>query len=714
MTPTPPLVSGRPSAVPIAALLAALLLSFGGPASGQERSQGDTSSSQAIRVELELADFTGAVSPDGTFRLEVRITNRSQRALEDLRLVASFHRKAFHRADFANAVDAGQVGELWSSVAVDVPEVPGRRVATMEIRRTAEELGFAGSTGVQGVYPLVVNLQRDGNTIDSARTAVVVVSSQVEQPVRASVVVPIDAPPILSGEGLVDPDDLLDDLAPRGRLMRVLSGLASRPDVPVTFAIDGRLLDEAADLADGYTVLRDGERVDENTDSALSRAARGFLNQLSRIAGAPQVETVALPYGPADLNALVRGGMAAEAGRLVSEGRAAVERHSGVRPTPGVLLPVGGLTGGALSEAVGAGTDAVVLRSEYVELRGDSSRTASPVPVHRLRTSAGTTVAAALPDPWLSDLLADPDDVLEGLDPAVAVQRLVAETAMVYFERPNASETRGLLLTAPLAWQPPDGFTEGLAGALRAAPWLQPVSLSGLLDEIEPPDEPPARLSYPRDARQAELPQGYVEELRESRRALGSLAGVLAGDDETPGHFDRMLLTAAAVWFRESSAEGLSLIREVLRSVSELYAAVAVSPSPTILLSGVEGQIPVTVENGSSIPLRLRVRLETQRFTFEGGPSRTVLVPASTSQTVAFRSRARTPGGTYPIRVVVEDVDGALQLAEGNVVVRSTAVSAAALAVVVGAGLFLLGWWLRIVARRRRSRRAPQRADEAA
>lgn len=652
-------------------------------------------------VDLSVVDFTGAVSPQGTFHLRLRITNRTRRTLDDLRIVASVHRRAFHRLDFARAVDEGRVGDLWGSLTQDLDPIQGRRVTTVELRKTADELGWGGASDNQGVYPLIIRLLRDERTVETIRTAVVVIESTVAQPVRAALIAPVDAPPAIGPDDTAEPGELLRDLAPRGRLPGLVSDLGQRPDVPVTFALDARLLDDAQDLADGYTVLRAGERVPQPPTSSLADAAGGFLSQLRRTMAQPQVEAIALPYGPADLSALVRGGMGREAGRLISEGRSRVEALAGKQPSP-VLLPADALSHPALAEVMRSGVNGIVLEDRYLD--GASRGSGSPAAVREVRGSSGRTLPVAVPDPWFGELLAD-ERALRRLDQPVAVQRVIAETASVYFERPFAEDARGVVLLAPLEWDPPPGFAAGLAGALRAAPWVQPVTLTTLLDDIDPPDREPDRLVYPEEARDRELPTWYVRELRGARTALGSLAGALATDDATPTGFDRALLSAGSVWFRDQTADGVPLVRDVTRTVARLYDAVRVSSSPTVVLSGVDGQIPVTVENSSPIALRLTVRMESQRFLFAGGPARTVVVPAGGTQTVVFRGRTRTPGGTFPVRVVVEDPDGQLRLASGTLVVRSTAVSIAALAVVIGAVVFLLLWWLRTFARRRREAR---------
>lgn len=663
------------------------------------RDNGDLSGREG--VDLSVVDFTGAVSPQGTFHLRLRVTNRTRRTLDDLRIVASVHRRAFHRLDFARAVDDGRVGDLWSSLTQDLGPIQGRRVTTVELRKTAEELGWGGAKDTQGVYPLIIRLLRGERTVETIRTAVVVIQSTVAQPVRAALIAPVDAPPAIGPDDTAEPGDLLRDLAPGGRLPGLLTDLGQRPDVPVTFALDARLLDDAQDLSDGYTVVRGGERVPQPPTSSLAGAAGGFLSQLRRTMAQPHLEAIALPYGPADLSALVRGGMGREAGRLISEGRARVETLAGRRPSR-VLLPADGLSHPAFAEVIRSGVDSLVLDERALD--SASRGGGSPAPVRELRSGSGHLVRVAVPDPWLGEVLAD-ERALRQMDQPVAVQRVIAETASVYFERPFAEDTRGVVLLPPLEWDPPPGFAAGLAGALRAAPWVEPVTLTTLLRDVDPPDREPDRLVYSDEARDRELPSWYVRELRGARTALGSLAGVLATDDATPTRFDRALLSAGSLWYRDQTADGVPLIRDVTRTVARLYDAVRVSSSPTVVLSGVDGQIPVTVENSSPIPLRLTVRMESQRFRFAGGPERSLAVPAGGTQTIVFRGRTRTPGGTFPVRVVVEDPDGQLQLASGTIVVRSTAVSIAALAVVIGAGVFLLVWWLRTIARRRREAR---------
>jgi hypothetical protein len=63
--------------------------------------------------------------------------------------------------------------------------------------------------------------------------------------------------------------------------------------------------------------------------------------------------------------------------------------------------------------------------------------------------------------------------------------------------------------------------------------------------------------------------------------------------------------------------------------------------------------------------------------------------------------------GTFPLKLNVTSPDGALQLQQTEVKVRTTFfVSNVGLILTVGAGLFLAGWWAHDIRRRRRRRAA--------
>ncbi|MGH2651430.1 MAG: hypothetical protein ACRDHK_09510, partial [Actinomycetota bacterium] len=72
------------------------------------------------------------------------------------------------------------------------------------------------------------------------------------------------------------------------------------------------------------------------------------------------------------------------------------------------------------------------------------------------------------------------------------------------------------------------------------------------------------------------------------------------------------------------------------------------------------------------------------------------------TQSFTFPVRAQTTG-RFPVAVVIESPDGTRLVAESQILVRSTAYNRAALALTIGAAVFLAFWWGRRFLRRRTS-----------
>jgi hypothetical protein len=669
------------AALSVCALLALMLAP---PATAQTES----------RVTLEVARFTGVLEPTEDFRARIRVRNHTRADVDDLRVVVTLHRAARSRFDYQQAVDEGEVGRVLDASSVALDPVPPGGTRTIDLERTAAELGFTGRAPGYGVYPLRVAVTDEGEVVDEVVTSVVLTPTEVEAPVRVGVVWPLDAPPALRPDDDVVVRRLAPQLAATGRLDDLVEAAAAHPTVPLTLAPSGLLLEQVAALA--------------AVDDLAGRQAATFLERVRDVAQRPNADLLALAYGPADLVALTRGGLGTEAARHITVGRVTVENLTGARPERGLLWPPDGLNPATLAEALSAGVEAVILGEGYLEIPADRSLQFSPGPVRRLRTAAGASVSALVPDPWLEETL-QRRGAPHGA--AVAAQRIVAETATVYFERPFADETRGLLLAPPQVWVPAPGVADALLDGFADAPWLRLERASALPGAVA--SDGTVALDYPEEARARELSQAYVEELEDARGVLGSLATVLPPDSDLPARFDRLLLAAASVGYREPlrTPEGRALVGAVTRGVAELYDAVAVVESVPVTLTSIEGQVPVTLRSDAPVPLEVQVRLVSTRYRFAGdGTQRVTLAPGEVT-TLAFTAEALTPGGTYPIAVVVEDGNGTIELAQGTVVVRSTAYSIAALVLTGGAAVFLLVWWVRDARRRRRAAAAEAAAE---
>lgn len=689
-----PARSRRRSTALAACAIALVTAAAGGPAAAQEGLRPGS-------LELEVVGLTGVLNPGGRLSVHIVVRNRLPARVDGLRVSATLGSPVVGRNAFTAALDTGDVGATWASSSYEIGGLDGGASRTATVERDAVDLGLSDRVERFGVYPLQVQLFADDVLADDVTTSIVFVSEVVEEPVRWSALLPVDAPPGRLVGGAFD-RRLVDELSAGGRLWRLareLSAFAEGGDVGgLALAMSSRLLDEAVDLADGAPLAGGGAI---EPDGRLARQAAAFVERIRDAARRAPVDQVALSYGPADLVALVRGGLDEEAVRLLAEGESLVEELTGDRPAPGVLAPFDGLDADTLSVARAAGVDVVVLEERH--LRERPPLNLSPAPARPLRSPDGTTAVALVPDARIAEVLRTPS----GDGVTVDVQRVLAESAVMYFERPFDPAPRGLLVAPPRGWQPVPGQVQSLLEGLRDAPWLRPVRLRALATGTAR-DGGVARLHYPAAAQRDELPPSYVARLALARTALEPLASVLPDEDETASRYASDLLVAASFHFRDPllQPQGRARIDQVLAALGQLSGAVSVVETPPITLTSEVGQVPVTLRSDASLPLRVHVRVSSARFAFDEAEERDLVLQPGVPVTITFTATALNPGGLWPVEVVVTDPEGTRVLEIATLAVRSTAYPLVALVVTGGAGLFLVVWWVREIARRRRGEEA--------
>ena len=685
-------------------------------------------------ADLIVEALPTAVDPaEPDVALRLRIINRTGEVLDGTQVRAVLHDRTRSRFAYQQAIERDEVGAALGSVTVDVPTLPANAIQVMRLRENRAAFGLP--VGVEaGVYPLQLRLTVDGDTVEEITTSLVVTAEEMGPRLRTAFLLPLDAPPTVVAPGgvpalsgptgaepppdgaeplSVDVERVLAAVGPDGRLQELVAAAQAPGAFPVTVASSPRLLDElAGPVAEGADAAvppaPTGGAPAEATDPALAAVAQDFLTDLSDLVQRPAIGHIALPYGPADLVAMVRGGLALEAVRAMAAAEEIAAQRLGDEPLDGVVWPPDGLDDATLAEAVlPAGGETIVLGEDELAIAEGRELPRSPSPVRTLRTPSGNAVRALVPDPWLTPVL----ERVVPQDTAVAVQRIVAETAALYFERPFSEDVRGLLLAPPQLWDPPAGLATALLSSLGAAPWLAPVGVDGLTEGVEP-ELRPVRLDYPDEAAERELPRSLITQIEQAREAVGTLATLLPPGDPTPSRLDRRLLTAPSVHYRPITrrSQPYALVESVQRLAQPLFGAVTVNDGLQLILPGTRGTIPVSVTNDAALPLQVVVTLGAaaqRNLDFAGAPAEAVVLEPSSTTTLPFEAQVRTPGATFPIEVLVTDIGGGRVLARGQLVVRSTAASPVALVVTGGALLFLLLWWLRGVGRRRAGQQQP-------
>jgi hypothetical protein len=98
------------------------------------------------------------------------------------------------------------------------------------------------------------------------------------------------------------------------------------------------------------------------------------------------------------------------------------------------------------------------------------------------------------------------------------------------------------------------------------------------------------------------------------------------------------------------------------------------------------------------------IDLESPKLAFPDGLQQIVeLAPENTTVRLAVQSRT---SGSFPLRVTVRSGDGVLTIAQAQLEVQATEVSAVGLVLIISAAVFLALWWIIHVRRDRARRRA--------
>jgi len=673
----------------LAALAVLLAVSAGLAVPGRGRAQPAGSA-----LELVLQSISPVVGPKKLLRYRVAVRNHGQVPVRGLFVQVRVGQPVATRSELASllAVPGGPTAGLAGLDEFRPPaEVAPGATVRLEPRQVAvpSRLG-AGGTGA--VLPLSVQVQA-GPLTARLGTFVVQLPARPAQPLRAALLVPFHEPPHRNPSDEFVDDRLAGLLAPTGPLGAIAAELARTGAPRLTMVVDGLLVEEATAMAGSWRLRERGMSTIVPAGSRQSRDAGRFLQNLKTAASGNQ--PAAFPYANADLPALIRN---RSDGQALEIGRNVLRAELGTPPDQRLAWPVDGAIDAAVLQALAtAGADTVVLDPRRLPTSATTTQNATV----DLGEGMLQRQRALVGDPALSAALADPRAASA---PVEWAQRILAETAVAWLERPNASEPRGILLAPPHGWRPPPMFFRALASGLAAAPWLRVQRAATLADDIaQGPDQGERRLATVTAADVAAgLPDTYLDRVAKVRSELASFRGSVGLGFRPASGFDRDLLIAESSDWRPASARarGRAFVRAVQRGIAGVYRRVDVE-STRVTLTARRGTIPITVRNDSAQRLTVVLRLSSPKVDLPPESSEPfVLEPHRRStQLLGVGTRAT---GTFPIRVDVLTSDGAEPIADGEVVLVSTAFNRVALVLSGGAAGFLLLWWRR--GRRRATR----------
>ena len=669
--------------------------------------QDDLTSPPDPQARLVVTSLTGVVGPaveeagadedagPADLDLRVLVENEGEVDVGDLQVVVEVHdRVEGARSILAQALDDRVIDtETRVIQRVDVrggDELLVGDIAGEAITVPGDRIGWRGTNDV---YPVQISVLYGTQVLDRVVTAVVHLQDRqvIERPLHTTIVWPVSAPTTRTAAGRY-PEAIPDALAPGGRVDVLLSALERQPEAPVVLAPEAELVEELADRANGFTLV-DGTEV--SSDAPAATAAARMLQRLRAIVEAAPFDPVVGPYARADVAALhgAPAGvheMASAAIELARDRTQAVLRRA---PASDLFLATTPMTPASLDLL--DPTTHLLLPYEQMQATTDLAEDLAVGHARRTvpRLDATPRRVATVADPRVTRILADPP-VEAG--PAIAQQRLVAETALLHLSRPG-EEGRSLLVMPPLQWDPRRATAPALLDGLLASPWLD-------LDTAQPPSERPPGAALAAGA--AVLPSSTIAELTSAREQLDALRvampdGLPDLDGQTVADLDDALLRALTPEaLADAGAEALARIVAVRAVTDQAFGEVELPDDAAVTLTSDTGAVPVTLQRtrGGAIDLVVEVTSGAGLQWEEGEQSQRVTLPEGASRTVAFSARAAARG-TFQVTVSVWDPTHRKLLDTATLPVRSTAISRTALVIIGGVVLVLLA----VGVRRRRS-----------
>ncbi|MDQ3570725.1 MAG: DUF6049 family protein, partial [Actinomycetota bacterium] len=383
-----------------------------------------------------------------------------------------------------------------------------------------------------------------------------------------------------------------------------------------------------------------------------------------------------------------------EAGAQLDRGVEVLSRTLGVRPDPSTWLTGEALDGAAVQRLRQQRFDRLVIPESALEPADLPITLAQPFALEARGVRRPLVMAA---DEGLSA------DFAEGDDPVLAAHRLLADLAIVYFDRPGRA--RSVVASAPRSWRPTTAFLDVLLSGLSSSPILTPSTLDTAFGV--PPATTPA--GTPLVRRLAPLPPGTstapAAPTHAARRRLESFSSMLTADNPLDERLEELLLVSQGADLRPSRRS--DYLRGLEARIDGQLDLIDVPRSRSITLTAREGEIPVTILTRTDYPVRLQVQVASDKLEFPAGAVRDLdLTRRNTTERFSVQARA---SGTFPLRVNLVSPDGTLVLGRSRLTVRSTAASGVGVVLSAGAGAFLLLWWGRHQVKGRRLRRRNRR-----
>jgi hypothetical protein len=609
-----------------------------------------SSSSAAASVVIDSVSPQVA-KPNATVTVSGTVANTSNQTLPGVSVILRSSASALaSRADLT----AYARGSLAADTPVGNPVVVSKALAPRatvpwKLSLSVRSIGI----GQFGVYPLAVQAENSAGLVVGIQRTFLPYwpgarAAGVSQPLRIAWIWPLMNAPQQGICTALTSNSLATSLGSGGRLGTLLSvGAAYASKADLTWAVDPGLLSSASTMTHPY-------KVGPSTDCAggvshqASTAAAQWLSGVRTAAAGQQIFTT--PYDDVDVAALTHQGLDGDLRTAYSQGRSTATALLGDSTgSTSIAWPADGLADSSvLGNLAVNGISTVVLASSEMPATGsvftpDDAVTSTPTP-------AGTMMKVLLADSDLTSVLATPVSSPAG---AFAVsQQFLAQTAMIEAEDPQAA--RSVVVAPPRDWDPSSALASDLLSDTTSTQWLSPDTLSALAASADHASQAQRQAPPGNQISPSELSAAYLKKVGQLDNTMRSYQSILAQPQAQ--YLSRLsagvAATESSAWRGSGAARqaGMAMLDQVSGYVADFDSKVQIINSGRATLAGSSGSLPVSIENGLRLAIRVRLQAtvpRNSRLTVNGyTPKGLITVGAGQTETVRVSVHSGGVGNT--------------------------------------------------------------------
>jgi len=625
--------------------------------------------------DLSLIDQTPWITGGNPFTMNIGIGKNV--AIDDVDLVVTVFGTVRNRTAFQRSVDdtiSGNPVVLERRTLRELITPANTATVTLPVGDATMGRYFLRNTGV---YPVRVEL-RSVSSDDAVATFVThlinIPGTNTINKLSVATALPVSSPSSAPDNPFLTPDN--------GANVRTVASALSASSVPVAVVPDPSSIERLTNAA-----AVDDPAVDNDVEGQADEEAAGTVGVLAN--AVKEREVIASPWSP--LSPLLYGdSFRNELDRQFVRGRSVVD--TAIKPpTTTLFAGLDPLNAGALSNLRARGVQHFVVPETTLTPVTRTTSLARPFALSLGRNNG--TVVAAQADAGLSSHFGNP------VQPRLAAYQLLADLAVVWNDLP--AQDRGVVVMPDRNWLPNADFLSIYLNGLATSPLVTAVSFDEFFDL--PPEGGTGRTQLIRSlgalSDDATTPIS-TDRVSDARMRTNALLGMLSIYNPAAQQLEQRLLLAEGPFRREDERD--EWFDSYDDASDAIVDAVLIPAERSIRLTARQGEIPVSIQNDTGYPISVVVHLTSNKVIFPDGAERSIEVERA-QVTERFAVDART-SGAFPVRVSVESPDGGLVLVDSEITVRSTAASGVGVGLTVGAGLFLIFWWLRSVIRTRKQR----------